>query len=77
MNIYGGPTKRVGLDIPEELKTELDQKIPYGTLSSVIRTLLLAMLDLFKREGYAVGLKAIMKGNVKLTLVEETQTDET
>ena len=73
--MYTGPTKRIGLDLPEPLKLELDTRIPYGFLSELIRNLLELTLNLLKREGYQKGLKALISKQVQLTITEPDNED--
>ena len=75
-------TVRVGFDISTDLKQQIDTNVPYGTLSTLMRTLLIAFFHTLEQEGLKNTLSAVLNNRIKIVIIknfdkERVDTNET
>lgn len=67
-------TKRISIDVDEELKAKLDKILPWGTQTRVFKSLFILLLDACEKQGTGNVIGALLTN--ELDLFGEENADE-
>ena len=73
---YKERVKRITFDTPITLRDTIHTLIPPSTLSTIMRSLLAAIVNLYEREGAHRSLTALLNNNFEITITPKQSKPE-
>lgn len=68
--LYKERTRRITFDVPISLKIAINSTLPPSTLSSIMRTLIRALLKFFSKVGPQLALHSILNNRIEIIIIE-------
>lgn len=66
---YKERTRRITFDTPTSLRDDIHALIPPSTLSSIMRSILHAIIKLYEKEGVSKALSALLNDNFEIIII--------